>query len=116
MPLVDFHALKTQAPCVVLLERMGWRPTWKSGARARGPCPIHGSRYSKSRCFAVSEAGFFCHKCKANGDVVTLYKLLSHLEGVTNHAAALLLCGFLEIPIPYTLRWPAKKGNGEAER
>ena len=109
---VDYAEIKRLIPVPDLLRAWGWQPLVIAADVRRGPCPIHGSRGKRSRSFAASSTGWCCHSCKRQGDVIRLW---SERRGATMHQAAIELCRFMAVPVPYR---PARRraGNGEEER
>jgi DNA primase len=98
MPLIDFAKVKELVPIEVVLQILDWRPTERSGDELRGKCPIHTSHSAKSRSFAVSTKGFFCHSCKKRGDSITLY---AEARRLTLFKAAEELCKEAGFEVPY---------------
>jgi DNA primase len=112
VPSINFATLKILAPMKDVLRLLRWKPSEVSGQEQRGPCPIHGSSSPASRSFAVRGDGFYCHSCKANGDQLRLYSLVSRLPV---YAAAQQLAELLVFPMPYLPR-VRKPRNRRAEQ
>ncbi len=115
MPGLDFDTIKREIPLSEVLDMLGWRPVWQRLPQQRGACLLHTSDRPRSRSFAVNGEGWYCHKCKKGGDVITLWMLLNGLEAAP---AAISLCKALSRPIYYLRRrtWLDKTRNGEEER
>jgi hypothetical protein len=88
MPGLDFAQLKQQASCLDVMHRYGWSPTRREPSAHRGRCPFCGGS-ARSRRFAVTRSGYYCHSCHARGDVISLYQQLYSVP--TPYEAAVLL-------------------------
>jgi transposase len=54
-PRVDFAELRRQIPMEAVLRELGWWDCLRgSGGQRRGPCPLHASKDTTSRCFSVN--------------------------------------------------------------
>lgn len=115
MPFLDFNAIKRDCPLHDVLLHLGWRPIWSRGDQQRGPCLLHHSERPRSRSFAVSGDGWFCHKCKIGGDQIRLWAELHHLPPFE---AAIAMATTVGRPIYYLRRpsWSGASRNGEEER
>ena len=100
MPGIDLKQVRQQIPIQTVLDLLGFVPTAREGFRLRGPCPIHGSRFARSRVFSVSlvHNRYRCFKCDSAG---TQLRLWAAVHGLSIHAAALDLCQRLAIPVPW---------------
>ena len=54
MPGIDLRQVRREITIQQVLDLLEFVPTARSGFRLRGPCPIHGSRFARSRVFSVS--------------------------------------------------------------
>lgn len=99
MPTIDFAQVRRRIPIARVLELIGFRPVRQSGAELRGPCPIHHSRWPRSRSFAanVEKNVFHCFHCGVAGNVLDLWAAV-HRTDV--YRAALELCERLGIELP----------------
>jgi hypothetical protein len=77
----------------------------------RGPCPLHGSTSSTSRCFSANEREhvFQCFKCGRAGNALDLWAMATKQPP---YEAAVDLCGRLHLPVPYS---PKSDANGDRE-
>jgi transposase len=78
MPTVDFASLRRQITMEQALRELGWWDCLRGGSvQRRGPCPIHGSTHTTSRCFSVNlhKNIFQCFDatCAAKGNVLDLW-------------------------------------------
>lgn len=105
MPGIDFKQVRQQIPIQKVLDLLGFVPIVRVGVRLRGPCPIHRSRFARSRVFSVSltHHRYRCFKCHSAGTQLDLWAAVHRLS---IHAAAEDLCQRLGIPIP----WLASQG------
>lgn len=99
MPGIDLKQVRSQITIQQVLDLLGFVPTVRVGVRLRGPCPIHGSRFTRSRVFSVSLAHnrYRCFKCHSAGTQLDLW---AAVHGLSIHAAAEDLCQRLGIPVP----------------
>lgn len=106
---IDFQQLRSQVNIQQVLELIGFVPAACVGSRLRGPCPIHKSRYPRSRVFSVSllHNRYRCFKCHSAGTQLDLW---AELHDLTIYAAAKDLCRRLGMPVPRHQRrtWAAK--------
>jgi DNA primase len=86
-----------------VLDLLGWRPRTRRGTQWRGPCPLHGSRSTTSRCFAVQvdQKMYQCFRCGAAGNALDLYAAATRQ---TIYQAALELCARLGHAVPWLQR------------
>jgi len=100
MPGIDLRQVRAQITIEQVLDLLEFVPTARSGFRLRGPCPIHGSRFPRSRVFSVSlhHHRYRCFKCHSAGTQLGLWAAVHDLS---IHAAAEDLCRRLGIPIPW---------------
>lgn len=91
-------------PLSEVLELVGFVPHEACGDQVRGPCPVHRSRSSDSRCFSVNlkRNAYRCFKCGAAGNQLDLY---AAVRGLTVFAAAVALCAELGREVPWVERW-----------
>ena len=100
MPAIDLRQLRAQITMQQVLDLLNYVPTARVGFRLRGRCPIHGSRFARSRVFSVSlvHNRYRCFKCHSAGTQLGLW---AAVHGVSIHAAAEDLCRRLGMPIPW---------------
>lgn len=100
MPGIDLKQVREQIPIQQVLDLLGFVPTAQTGFRMRGPCPIHGSRFARSRVFSVSlvHDRYRCFKCQSAG---TQLRLWAAVHNLSIYAAAIDLCQRLGIPVPW---------------
>jgi hypothetical protein len=87
---MDLRTLNASLPAKEVLGTLRMLIGHYEGLHWRGGCPFHQSRSPHSRSLAVNVhlRKFFCHRCRAHGDLVDLY---AHLMGLTLHHAAVQL-------------------------
>jgi DNA primase len=108
MPGIDLKQVRVQIPIQQVLDLLGFVPTVRVGVRLRGPCPIHGSRFARSRVFSVSlvHDRYRCFKCQSAGTQLGLW---AAVHGLSIYAAAEDLCQRLAIPVPWLpSHWPLR--------
>ena len=100
MPGIDFRQVRAQISMQHVLDLLAFVPTARSGFRLRGPCPIHGSRFPRSRVFSVSlhHSRYRCFKCHSAGTQLGLWPAV---HGLSIHAAAKDLCRRLGLSVPW---------------
>ena len=100
MPGIDFQQVRSQITIEQVLNLLNFVPTARAGVRLRGPCPIHGSRFARSRVFSANlvHNRYRCFKCHSAGTQLGLW---AAVHGLSIHAAAKDLCHRLSIPIPW---------------
>ncbi len=99
MPGIDFQEVRSQIDIQQVLDLIGFVPTARVGHRLRGPCPIHGSYFPRSRVFSVSllHNRYRCFKCHSAGTQLDLW---AELHDLTIYAAAEDLCHRLSLQVP----------------
>jgi len=99
MPGIDLKQVREQIPIQQVLDLLGFVPTARVGARLRGPCPVHGSSFARSRVFSVSlvHNRYRCFKCHSAGTQLGLW---AAVHGLSICAAAEDLCQRLGILVP----------------
>ena len=104
MPGVDFNLLRSEIQIQQVLDLLGFQPSTRSTSQLRGPCPIHRSSSKHSRSFSVSltKQRFYCHRCRAHGNVLELWAAV-HEQDI--YRAALELCTALGRDVPWVRRW-----------
>jgi hypothetical protein len=104
MPGISFAAVRALIPLAEVLELVGFVPHRACGNQVRGPCPVHRSRSSDSRCFSANlkRNAYRCFKCGAAGNQLDLYVAV---RGLTAFAAAVALCAELRREVPWVERW-----------
>jgi hypothetical protein len=112
-PSIDFTALRQTVPLIEVLHLLHFEPVHTSGQQQRGPCPLHGSRSSRSRCFSTNLADhtFQCFKCGKAGNQLDLWAAATH-QSV--YDAARDLCNKLNRPLPLRTS-PTMPRNREEE-
>ena len=100
MPGVDFRAVREMISMSDVLELIGYMPSAISDNVLRGPCPIHRSKSTKSRSFAVNlkRKVFHCFSCGAVGNHLDLYVAVTQKRVFE---AALDLCAKLDGQVPW---------------
>ncbi len=100
MPGIDFRAVRVMVSMTDVLKLIGYPIPAARSDRLRGPCPIHRSRSSNSRSFAVhvSRKMYRCFGCGSAGNHLDLYAAVTH-QAV--HQAAVDLCDKLLREIPW---------------
>jgi transposase InsO family protein len=98
-PSIDFAALRGSVALAEVLDLLGFVAVTRKGAQQRGPCPVHGSKSPRSRCFSahLAENVFHCFKCGAHGNALDLW---AKAKGLPIYDAALDLCRQLGRPVP----------------
>ena len=114
MPGVDFQVLRSQITMSDVLNQLGFEPTGRSGSQLRGPCPVHGSGWTRSRTFSVNlMAGRYdCHKCHSHGNALELWAAVHKLP---IYEAAVDLCRVLGRQVPWIDRWPSPRDHPREE-
>jgi putative transposase len=106
-PAIDFKVLREQISMAEVLELLRFTPTSSRGSQQRGPCPLHGSTSTRSRCFSVDldSSCFQCFKCNVVGNALDLY---AQATQQSLYIAALDLCNRLNRPVPRLAATPAE--------
>jgi CHC2 zinc finger len=114
MPGIDFRQARSQVRLAEVLALIGWQPWGRWGERLRGPCPVHGSRASRSRSFAahLGRGVWHCFRCGAGGNVLDLWVAVTRQP---LHAAVVDLYGQLGREVPW-LPPPAAPGRRAGPR
>ena len=104
MPGIDLTLVRSQIPIQHVLDLLGYIPVARVGPRLRGPCPIHGSHYTRSRVFSVhlTKHRYRCFKCGSAGTQLDLW---GSVHDLPIPAAAEDLCRRLRLPIPWLHAW-----------
>ena len=105
MPAIDYRRARAELRLADVLALIGYQPRTRHGLQWRGPCPVHGSRSTRSCSFAahLGKNVFHCFRCGASGNALDLWVARSRLP---LHAAVLDLCQRLEQPVPWRDRRP----------
>ena len=100
MPGIDFALLRGQVPLAQVLDLVGFRALTRVGSQLRGPCPVQGSRWPRSRSFAahLTKQCWHCFRCGAGGNALDLYLAVTRLPV---YQGALDLCRRLGLEIPW---------------
>jgi putative transposase len=98
-PAIDFTAVRAAITMAAVLDLLGFQARSRHGAQQRGPCPLHGSTSSTSRCFSVNldDQVFHCFKCGRSGNALDLW---AQATRQTPYDAARDLCQRLNIALP----------------
>src|SRR6516164_7117486 len=106
MPGIDYRAAREGIRLAEVLELIAYQPRWRRDHAWRGACPLHGSRSSRSRVFAVhlGKNVYHCFRCGAGGNALDLWAALTRQP---LHAAVLDLCQRLGRPVPWLSAPPA---------
>jgi DNA primase len=100
MPGIDYRQVRAQVTMRQVLALLGWQPRTQQGEQWRGLCPLHGSRSTSSRCFAVhvGRQVYHCFRCGAGGNTLDLYAAATR-QGL--YEAARALCERLGQAVPW---------------
>ena len=100
VPGVDFRAVREMISMSDVLELIGHTPSALSGDVLRGPCPVHRSKSSRSRSFAVNlkRNVYRCFTCGSAGNHLDLYVAVTQKRVFE---AAVELCDKLHRPVPW---------------
>jgi DNA primase len=100
MPGVDFRAVRDMIAMSEVLELIGYASYMIVDDVLRAPCPVHGSKSSKSRSFAVNlkRKVYHCFKCGAGGNHLDLFATCIKMRV---YDAAIELCARLHRPVPW---------------
>jgi DNA primase len=103
MPGVHFQEVRARVTMAQVLELLGFVAQERSGDQARGPCPVHGSGSSRSRCFSahLTRRIYRCFRCGSAGNHLDLYAAATHRS---LFAAALELCDRVHCDVPWINR------------
>jgi putative transposase len=98
-PAIDFDAVRAAISLAAVLQLLGFQANGKKGSQQRGPCPLHGSTSSTSRCFSANfdQNIFHCFKCGRQGNALDLWAQATRQNP---YDAAVDLCGRLNVPVP----------------
>jgi DNA primase len=118
MPGVRFDEVRARVSMAQVLELLGFVAQARTGASVRGPCPVHGSRSARRRCFSahLGRGIYRCFQCGSAGNHLDLYAAATR-QGL--HAAAIDLCGRAGCAVPWiSNEHPRRTPRGalEAER
>lgn len=104
MPGVNFAAVQAQVPMAQVLRLVGFVPRAIAGDQLHGPCPVHGSKSPRARCFSVhlGKGVCYCHKCGFAGNQIQLW---AKLTAVGVYQAAIDLCRQAGMEVPWIERW-----------
>jgi DNA primase len=108
MPLINYHAARSQLRLADVLTLAGFTPFMRRGASLRGACPVHRSRRPQSRSFAadVERNVWHCFACGAGGNALDLWVALT---GQPLYQAVLDLCARLGQEVPWLPRRPGQR-------
>jgi DNA primase len=103
VPGIDFARLRAEITMEQVLAQLGFEPVACLGEQLHGPCPIHGSSWSRSRKFSVNlrKRRYYCHKCHRHGNQLELWAAVHDLP---IYEAMLDLCRALAHPVPWMPR------------
>ena len=101
---VDFDTLRSEITMEQVLNKIGFKPSSRTGDQWHGPCPVHGSSSPQSRSFSVNvkSGRYHCHKCHSHGNQLELWAAIHQLS---IYDAALDVCRALDHKIPWIKRW-----------
>lgn len=104
MPGIDFQAVQAGVPMATVLRMLRFVPRGVRGDQLRGPCPVHGSKSPRSRCFSVDlgQGVCYCHTCGFAGNQIQLW---AKVQDMGVYAAAIDLCGRAGLEVPWIERW-----------
>ena len=102
---IDFRAVRDMISMSEVLELIGYASFASIGDALRGPCPVHRSKSSTSRSFAVNlkRNVYHCFSCGSAGNHLDLYVACTQKRV---YDAALDLCEKLHREVP----WIRRKG------
>jgi DNA primase len=97
---IDLGAARRGVRIADVLALMRFEPRRVVGAQVRGPCPLHRSRSSTSRVFAVQldKNVYHCFGCGAGGNALDLWAAWT---GQSLHAAVIDLYACLGREVPW---------------
>jgi DNA primase len=97
---IDFREARARVHIAEVLDLMSYQPRRVVGQQGRGPCPLHRSRSSTSRVFAVHghKNLFHCFVCGAGGNALDLWAAWTRQN---LYAAVVDLFGRLGRDIPW---------------
>jgi DNA primase len=103
MPGVDFRAVRDMISMSEVLELIGYASSAVVGDVLRGPCPVHRSKSTTSRSFAVNlqRKVYHCFSCGSAGNHLDLYAACTQKRV---YHAALELCEKLHRQVPWIQR------------
>lgn len=104
---IDFRAAREAITIAQVLELIEWAPASRSGAQARGPCPIHKSSSPQSRSFSVNIAASVFQRfgCGEKGNQLDLWAAVT---GLPLYEATLDLSWRLQIDAARILKRESK--------
>jgi DNA primase len=99
MPGIDYRQLRRLVSMAQVLELIGFRATWRRGARLRGVCPIPGCPSRSGRAFSVhlERQLYHCFACRSHGNALDLWAAVRRLA---LHPAAVALCHAVDLIPP----------------
>jgi len=114
MPGIDFRQARSEVRLAEVLGLLGFVPWRRWQDQVRGPCPVHGSRWPRSRSFAahLGRDLWHCFRCGAGGNALDLWVAVKRQP---LHAAVLDLYARLGREVPWLAR-PAAPGRGAGPR
>ena len=97
MASVDFKSLRSLISMQQVLDLVGFESVVFQGDQVRGRCPLHEPHAPRSRSFSANlhKNAFRCFRCGVAGNQLDLW---AKFTKQSLHAAALDLCGRLNIP------------------
>src|SRR5262245_60154628 len=100
MPGIDFDRVRREILMEPVLNLLGFRPRNRSGERWTGRCPLHESRWRRSRSFSVNVARgrYYCQECRSHGNQLELWAAATK-QSV--YQAAIDLCRRLGREVPW---------------
>ena len=103
MPGVRFQEGRARITMAQVLDLLGFITQERSGDQVRGPCPVHRSTSSRSRCFSahLTRRIYRCFRCGSAGNHLDLYAAAAHRS---LFAAALELCDRVRCEVPWINR------------
>ena len=103
MPGIDFRAIRDMVSMSDVLQLLDYHSSTILGDNLRGPCPVHRSKSTTSRSFAVNlkRKVYHCFSCGAAGNHLDLFAACTQKRVFD---AALELCQKLHRPVPWIPR------------
>jgi DNA primase len=82
MPGIDFRQARQEVRLCEVLQLLDYKAVRQVGEQLRGPCPVHGSHSTTSRCFAahLGKNVWHCFRCGASGNALDLWARLTQQE------------------------------------
>ena len=110
MPGIRFPEVRAKITIGEVLGLVGFVASETSGDQLRGPCPVHGSGTSSSRCFSAN-LRLQVYRCFQRGSCGNQLDLYASVTGLSLFDAAVELCQRLGREVPWVAGMrPARPG------